>query len=94
MENSQVIMDGFHCGRSRANVINVYNGNSYVMAEYNEISGALVWHRVVLSSQKAIIESWLYSHFQGGKDQDQTKKQRVAQVGRAGSGRMASASAR
>ena len=72
MDNFQAITAGYHCGRSKTtNLINVYNESSYVMAEYNETSGALVWHRVVIASQKAIIENWLYSHFQ-------SKKQRVA----------------
>jgi len=76
MDNFQVITAGYRCGRSKTNnLINVYNENSYVMAEYNETSGALVWHRAVLAAQKAIIENWLHSHFQPRKDQSQTKKQ-------------------
>ena len=69
MDNFQAITAGYRCGRSKTNnLINVYNENSYLMAEYNENSGALVWHRVVIASQKLIIEDWLYSHFRAKKD--------------------------
>ena len=39
--------------------LQILNENSYVMAEYNEFTGAFIWLRVVLAAQKASIEKWL-----------------------------------
>jgi hypothetical protein len=76
MENLQVITAGYVCRRSKTdNLIKVFNENSYVMAEYNDNSGTLVWHRVVLASQKTVIENWLLSHYPARKN---GKRPRVA----------------
>jgi len=64
MEALQVITAGYVCRRSKTdNLIRIFNENSYVMAEYNDNSGTLIWHRVVLASQKAMLEQWLLSHY-------------------------------
>lgn len=75
MEDFQVITAGYRCGRSKANnQITVYNEYSYVMAEYSQRSGVLIWHRVVIASQKAIIENWLYNHFPAKANKGQANK--------------------
>ena len=33
------------------------------MAEYSEHTGAVKWHRVVLATQKELIEKWLGEHY-------------------------------
>lgn len=40
-------------------LIQIVNGQSYVMAQYNERSGVVQWQRVVSASQKATLEEWI-----------------------------------
>ena len=44
-------------------MIQVLNETSYVMAEYNQRTGAVKWIRVVLASQREMIEKWLGEHY-------------------------------
>jgi hypothetical protein len=44
-------------------LIEVLNEGSYVMAEYSEHTGAVKWQRVVLASQRELIEKWLGEHY-------------------------------
>ena len=37
----------------------ILNENSYVIAEYNGLTGAVSWFRVILAAQKLLIEKWL-----------------------------------
>ena len=39
------------------------NEGSYVMAEYSERTGTVKWQRVVLATQKEMIEKWLGQHY-------------------------------
>ena len=39
------------------------NEGSYVMAEYSERTGTVKWQRVVLATQKEMIERWLGQHY-------------------------------
>jgi len=41
----------------------VLNEGSYVMAEYSERTGTVKWQRVVLATQKEMIEKWLGQHY-------------------------------
>ena len=44
-------------------IIEVLNENSYVMAEYSERTGSVMWQRTVLASQREQIEKWLEDHY-------------------------------
>ena len=44
-------------------IIKVLNEGSYVMAEYSERTGTVKWQRVVLATQKEMIEKWLGQHY-------------------------------
>ena len=44
-------------------LIEVLNENSYVLAEYSERTGVTKWQRLVLASQREMIEKWLAAHY-------------------------------
>ena len=44
-------------------LVEVINENFYVVAEYNERTGVTKWQRLVLASQKDLIEKWLAAHY-------------------------------
>jgi hypothetical protein len=44
-------------------LIEVLNEGSYVMAQYSERTGTVKWQRVVLASQRELIEKWLGEHY-------------------------------
>ena len=60
MKQNQVAVSSFQFKRTKTEgLIQVLNEGSYVMAEYSEHTGAVKWHRVVLATQKELIEKWL-----------------------------------
>lgn len=65
MQDRQAINDSYYCARIRQqnSTISVLTGNSYVVAEYDERTGDIKWHRVVNASQKEGIYHWLRDHF-------------------------------
>jgi hypothetical protein len=44
-------------------LVQVLNEQSYLMGEYNQLTGKVCWQRVVLATQKTKIESWLLEHY-------------------------------
>lgn len=44
-------------------LIHVLNEGWYVMAEYSERTGGVKWQRVVLATQREMIERWLREHY-------------------------------
>jgi len=44
-------------------LIQIINENSYLLAEYNENTGVVAWHRVVQATQRATIEQRLLEQF-------------------------------
>ncbi len=63
MQKHQATLSAFQFRRSTADLIQVYNEGSYLMAEYNERTGAVSWQRVLLATQREIIEKWLREHY-------------------------------
>ena len=64
MQQRVVVPSSYHFRRSKCRgLIEVLNGGSYVMAEYNERTGVVKWRRVVLASQREQIEKWLSDHY-------------------------------
>jgi hypothetical protein len=64
MEDRQAINDSYYCGRLRNNsTVSVFTGNAYVVAEYDQKTAEIKWHRVVNASQKDSIYNWLRGHF-------------------------------
>jgi hypothetical protein len=60
MKHNQAINSSYRCQRVNNNGrMQILNENSYVIAEYNEHTGAVSWLRVVLAAQKLSIERWL-----------------------------------
>jgi len=64
MQKHHAALSSYHFKRTKIEgLIHVLNEGSYVMAEYNERTGALNWQRVVLATQKERIEKWLGEHY-------------------------------
>ena len=51
----------------KSNVVQVFNQNSYLMAEYNKLTGATVWRRVLDVKQRTALEKRLQEQFPPGK---------------------------
>jgi hypothetical protein len=62
MQNHQAVLSSFQFKRT-ADVIRVFNENSYLMAEYSERTGAVKWQRVLIASQREVIEKWLRERY-------------------------------
>jgi hypothetical protein len=62
MQNHQAVLSTFQFKRT-ADVIRVFNENSYLMAEYSERTGAVKWQRVLIASQREVIEKWLRERY-------------------------------
>ena len=64
MQKHHAALSAYHVRRNQADgMIQVLNETSYVMAEYNQRTGAVKWIRVVLASQREMIEKWLGEHY-------------------------------
>jgi hypothetical protein len=63
MQPLQVSFSSYQFKRLGHNRIEVLNEGSYVIAEYSERTGVVKWQRVVLASQREMIERWLAEHF-------------------------------
>lgn len=64
MQKHYAALSSYHFKRtSSGGVIQVLNEGSYVMAEYSERTGIVKWQRVVLATQKEMIEKWLIEHY-------------------------------
>lgn len=63
MQQLQVCFSSYQFKRSGHHRIEVLNEGSYVIAEYSERTGAVKWQRVVLASQREMIEKWLGEHY-------------------------------
>src|SRR5580704_9944572 len=62
MPNRQAVLSTFQFKRT-ADVIRVFNENSYLMAEYSERTGTVKWQRVLIASQRELIEKWLRERY-------------------------------
>jgi hypothetical protein len=62
MQNHQTVLSTFQFKRI-ADVIRVFNENSYFMAEYSERTGSVKWQRVLIASQRELIERWLRERY-------------------------------
>jgi len=59
-----IISDTFHCKRSHSgDVVQVYNSNNYLMAEYSVGTGRTSWQRVAPVSQRESVEKWLRANY-------------------------------
>ncbi len=57
MQKHHATLASYHFKRAKTDgLIHVLNEGSYLMAEYSERTGAVSWQRVVLATQKEIIE--------------------------------------
>ena len=64
MQKHHAALSSYHFKRTKVEgLIHVLNEGSYVMAEYSEHTGAVSWQRVVLATQKEIIEKWLGENY-------------------------------
>ena len=64
MKRNHVAVSSFQFKRTKTEgLIQVLNEGSYVMAEYSERTGVVKWQRVVLATQKELIEKWLGEHY-------------------------------
>ncbi len=63
MQKHQATLSSFQFKRATADLIHVLNEGSYLMAEYNERTGGVCWHRVLLASQRDAVEKWLRERF-------------------------------
>jgi hypothetical protein len=64
MQKHHAALSSYHFQRAKTQgIIKVLNEGSYVMAEYSERTGTVKWQRVVLATQKEMIEKWLGQHY-------------------------------
>ena len=63
MQKHQATLSAFQFRRSKADLIQVFNEGSYLMAEYNERTGAVSWQRLLLAGQREIVEKWLRERY-------------------------------
>ncbi len=63
MQKHEATLSSYHFKRASDSLIHVLNEGSYVMGEYNERNGTVKWQRVVLATQREIIEKWLREHY-------------------------------
>jgi len=69
MEERNIINSQYYCGRSRpGGTILVSTTGAYVVAEYDERTGGVMWQRQVQANQKIVIQNWLNQHFPPKKD--------------------------
>jgi hypothetical protein len=62
MANLQTVLSTYQFKRA-GDLILVFNENSYLMAEYSERAGTVKWQRVLIASQRELIEKWLHERF-------------------------------
>jgi hypothetical protein len=63
MQKHQATLSAFQFRRATADLIQVYNEDSYLMAEYSERTGNVSWHRVLLATQREIIHQRLRERY-------------------------------
>ncbi len=64
MQKHHAALASYHFKRTKIDgLIQVLNEGSYVMAEYSERTGTVKWQRVVLATQREMIEKWLVEHY-------------------------------
>jgi len=63
MQKHQATLSAFQFRRTTADLIQVFNEGSYLMAEYNERTGNVSWQRVLMATQREIVERWLREHY-------------------------------
>ena len=60
MEQRHEINASFYCLHNRKDGrVRILNTGAYHVAEYNESTGELKWHRVVAAEHKKSVEHWL-----------------------------------
>jgi hypothetical protein len=64
MQNHHTTLSSYHFKRTHTEgLIQVLNEGSYVMAEYSERTGIVTWQRVVLATQRELVEKWLRERY-------------------------------
>lgn len=63
MQKHHAALSSFQFKRATTEVIHVFNEGSYLMAEYNERTGVVKWQRVLLATQREVIEHWLRERY-------------------------------
>ncbi len=63
MQKHQATLSAFQFRRAKADLIQVFNEGSYLMAEYNERTGVVSWQRLLLAGQREIVEKWLRERY-------------------------------
>ena len=64
MQKHHAALSSYHFKRTKTEgLIQVLNEGSYVMAEYSERTGIVKWQRVVVATQREMIERWLGEHY-------------------------------
>ena len=64
MQKHHLTLSSYHFKRAKTDgVIHVLNEGSYIMAEYSERTGIVKWQRVVLATQREIVERWLRERY-------------------------------
>lgn len=54
------MLSSYHFRRGKPDgLIQVFNQDSYLMAEYSEFTGIVRWQRVLLATQRETVERWL-----------------------------------
>ena len=65
MQKHETTLAGFQFRRATADLIQVFNAGSYLMAEYSERTGSVSWYRLLLAGQREIVERSLRDRYPG-----------------------------
>jgi hypothetical protein len=64
VQGTHTINDSYYCLRSKPDgKVSILTTNSYVVGEYDDKTGDIRWQRVVLATQKVVIQNYLLRHF-------------------------------
>ena len=60
---AQIALSAFQFKRHKLDGPVLVLSDSYVMGEYNQRTGKMAWQRVVPSTQREHVETWLQQHY-------------------------------
>lgn len=64
MKNYHATLSTYQFKRAKADgLIQVFNEGCYLMAEYSERTGIVSWQRVLMATQRELVEKWLRERY-------------------------------
>ena len=81
------INHSIYCKRNKPGLIDILSTDHYLMGEYSERTGTVIWQRLIAAPQRLSIERWLTENFPVPKEVAPVKT--IKRETRAGSGKKA-----